>query len=643
MKKQKPTLNGIQRIPPSKPISPNRLLISTPTVGTVRMEWVWGRFGQTIPTNFSLADVHQYMNTNAPIGYQLADAENLTAKMCVEGKFQWLCFHGDTLVETIDGEKPIRDIQIGDTVKTHKNRWRKVTEKHVTPMKQGEEINWLRTANSLIKVTQNHPIYIKKGKGYKFVDAGKLNPGDTLLYPYKETKDTLEFNINFNKHGSGYNNLVGGKRNSESIGTVPVDEALARFLGLYLAEGHTNRDGVCWTFHNLEVEYADFINQMSLSLFGRPARKYTTWATQLRIDIKNLSPLFKKWFVDGAKTKRIPEFVFGWNLRNKLAFLMGYLDGDGCDTAGGSTFTTVSEKLATDLHRLIKESGMRSSDVVEDQNKEHMKKDGTIIKGGKIWKCRISADSFRKMKDIMAGTILGEFIEIPLLANEKHRWASNIKDSNVYNIGVEEDHTYVVSAVLCHNCSWEDDNIPPLDALIKINQYMLRGDVPVVSGLYFTRSVPPEPIMYRGMGTGYYADWKMGEKVWVSGVPFGFTLISGKIIKALWDESPEYIVNGQVTRRVFDNPSESYIDPVTGGWMNTSGTSDLAFCKRIMDNKIFTKAGFPEYEGKENPFLVDTTIFVKHQERATGQMYPISLPKDFAEGKITWKDALKSF
>jgi hypothetical protein len=38
----------------------NRLVISTPTVGMVRMEWVQGRFGQTIPTNFSLVDVHQY-------------------------------------------------------------------------------------------------------------------------------------------------------------------------------------------------------------------------------------------------------------------------------------------------------------------------------------------------------------------------------------------------------------------------------------------------------------------------------------------------------------------------------------------------------------------------------------------------------
>ena len=189
--------------------------------------------------------------------------------------------------------------------------------------------------------------------------------------------------------------------------------------------------------------------------------------------------------------------------------------------------------------------------------------------------------------------------------------------------------------------SWEDDNLPPLDALLKINQYMIKRDVPIVSGMYFTKSVPPEPILYRGMGQGYYPDWKLGDKVWVDGVPFGFTLIHGSIIKALWDESPEYMVNGTVTRRVFDNPMESYVDPVTGGWMNSSGTSDLAWCKRIMENKIFKKAGWPEYEKKEFPFLVDTTIFVKHIDRNDGTIYPISLPKEFLDKKITWREALK--
>jgi hypothetical protein len=189
--------------------------------------------------------------------------------------------------------------------------------------------------------------------------------------------------------------------------------------------------------------------------------------------------------------------------------------------------------------------------------------------------------------------------------------------------------------------SWEDDNLPPLNALIKINEYIIKSNVPVVSGLYFTKSVPPEPILYRGMGTGHYANWKMGEKVWVDGIPFGFVLIHSSIIKALWEESPEYVVNGIITRRVFETPNEAHIDPVTGGWMSTAGTSDLAWCKRLMKDNIFAKAGWPEFQKKEFPFLVDTTLFVKHIDRNTGIQYPMSLPKAFLEGKITWQEALR--
>lgn len=188
---------------------------------------------------------------------------------------------------------------------------------------------------------------------------------------------------------------------------------------------------------------------------------------------------------------------------------------------------------------------------------------------------------------------------------------------------------------------WEDDNIPPYNALTKINEYMIRGDIPIVGGLYFTKSVPPEPIMYRGMGMGYYADWKLGDKVWVDGLPFGFTLINGKVLKAVWDESSEYVVGGITTRRVFDTPSDSWVDPETNGWMNRSGTSDLEFFSRLKRDRILEKAGFPEYQEKEFPYLVDTTIFVKHIDRQNGTQYPIDLPTRFLKGELTFKDALK--
>ncbi len=200
------------------------------------------------------------------------------------------------------------------------------------------------------------------------------------------------------------------------------------------------------------------------------------------------------------------------------------------------------------------------------------------------------------------------------------------------NYQIADAENLIAKAVVESDASWlltwEQDNIPPTDALVKLNEYMIDGKVPVVAGLYFTKSVPPEPLVYRGIGNGYFADWKMGDKVWCSGVPFGFTLIHGSLIKAMWAESPEYLVNNQVTRRVFEAPARSWMDERTGAYGHVGGTSDLAWCQRVINDRIFEKAGWPEYQKKEFPFLVDTALQVAHIDN-TGVKWPLEIPKRF--------------
>lgn len=195
---------------------------------------------------------------------------------------------------------------------------------------------------------------------------------------------------------------------------------------------------------------------------------------------------------------------------------------------------------------------------------------------------------------------------------------------------VADAQNLIVKEVIEKDFEWmlllESDNMPPPDAFLRINEYMRDGKVPVVSGLYFTKSDPPEPMVYRGRGTSFYKDWKMGDKVWCDGIPTGFTLVHRSILKVMWDESPEYLVNGTKTRRVYDNPAKVWFDPETGGTHTLTGTSDLAWCDRVMKDNIFEKAGWPEYAKKEFPFLVDTNIFVKHITNE-GRIFPLQDPK----------------
>ena len=208
---------------------------------------------------------------------------------------------------------------------------------------------------------------------------------------------------------------------------------------------------------------------------------------------------------------------------------------------------------------------------------------------------------------------------------------------------VADAENVIAKAVVENNFEWllfiESDNVLPANTFVKINNYMLRGDIPVVGALYFTKSIPPEPMIYRRPGHGYFADWKLGDKVWCSGLPFGCTLIHGSIIRALWKESEEYMVGNIKTRRVFKHPDDVFQDPESLDRFLVQGTTDLNFCAELVRNKIFEKAGWPQYQKKKYPFLVDTSIFVKHIDNE-GIQWPTVLAADFMNGKKTLKQCL---
>jgi hypothetical protein len=71
----------------------------------------------------------------------------------------------------------------------------------------------------------------------------------------------------------------------------------------------------------------------------------------------------------------------------------------------------------------------------------------------------------------------------------------------------------------------EHDVMLPPDGFIQVSDHIRSEKTPVVSGLYYTRSRPAEPLIFRGRGTSYYDQWKMGDLVWCDGVPTGCLLI----------------------------------------------------------------------------------------------------------------------
>lgn len=173
---------------------------------------------------------------------------------------------------------------------------------------------------------------------------------------------------------------------------------------------------------------------------------------------------------------------------------------------------------------------------------------------------------------------------------------------------------------------WEHDVLAPPNAYMVLNDYMRSQKYPIVSGLYFTRSRPADPLVFKGRGNGAYLDWKFGDLVWCDGLPTGFLLVHTSILKAMWPDCEEYEPRqGVVTRKVFWTPREQWVDPANG-WQNSiSGTSDLDWCTRVIGGDYIRKAGWnkfmDELQDPKCPLLVDTNLFCRHIN-PNGEIFP---------------------
>jgi hypothetical protein len=248
----------------------------------------------------------------------------------------------------------------------------------------------------------------------------------------------------------------------------------------------------------------------------------------------------------------------------------------------------------------------------------------------------VDSGNFNLQKKLLVGT--------PTLGNIRMEWAAarygQIIPSNWSKVdmiqylngfipirySIADAQNLIVQEAISKGYEWllflEDDTIPPADAFVRFNDYMRDGKYPVVSGLYFTRSEPAEPMVYRGRGNSYFTDWKLGDKVWADGVPTGMLLVDMRLMAAVYQDSPEYSFNGMRARRVFDSPSKTWFNEETGAQEMLVGTSDLDWCKRVIEQG-YLKLHWPQLARKKYPYLIDTNIACNHIDRSDGTQFPI--------------------
>lgn len=133
----------------------------------------------------------------------------------------------------------------------------------------------------------------------------------------------------------------------------PVTPSLMKFIGLFVAEGHTDNGQIGFTFSNQERDLVKlvcdtcFMLGVNYTIEERPKKN----CVRVKVFGGLISCLFRKWCGHKAKNKCIPEFVFtaAHDLRQDFLDYLYRGDGTRPENRNYLALNTTSHKLANEV------------------------------------------------------------------------------------------------------------------------------------------------------------------------------------------------------------------------------------------------------------------------------------------------------
>jgi Hom_end-associated Hint/LAGLIDADG-like domain len=377
------------------------------------------------------------------------------------------CFIAGTKILMNDGSvKNIESVNVGDTVITHKGNAKKVISKFITPY-NGKMVQLYVSNNEKINCTPEHPFFVARNEtkdnnhhrvlqnnkaSLLFTEANGLKDTDVLLCPI--IKNQVNSDITSNK---------------------------ARIFGLYAAEGNILRRngevyGVIFSFgshekDNLVEECRTLIKEeygVNATASCSPSQPTKC---SLFVNSKYLANDCLKYVGEYCDQKILsPEIVFGSDTI-KTNFIVGWMEGDGhVDKDSGKLVgTTTSPNLANQVRLMMHSLNISNSFYRENPNVSRI--DDRIIEG-KLSIFRIKV-AYNVAKELIASSnklsfskdcidrkklnFYDDYRFYPLLGKDEYHFVGD-----VYNLEVEDDHSYIANGVAVHNC-----DIFPEEELVK--------------------------------------------------------------------------------------------------------------------------------------------------------------------------------
>lgn len=185
---------------------------------------------------------------------------------------------------------------------------------------------------------------------------------------------------------------------------------------------------------------------------------------------------------------------------------------------------------------------------------------------------------------------------------------SSAIDKIVLNKPIAEARNEIVQYALDQGANYifwlDDDVIPPADAFLK----MYNHQKDIVNGVYWSKSNPPMPLLFRNHLEGPYWDWHVGDFIEIDAAGNGLTLVKTDVYRKISETvgDPWYSTEYGSFKGVDGSPSNN--------------TEDLYFYWKAR------QAGFKIW--------ADTSIQAFHYEKNSQVLY--AMPPNAPQGNPAW-------
>jgi len=306
-----------------------------------------------------------------------------------------------------------------------------------------------------------------------------LNKGDfvSISYPKYKGKDTIYISDYIQtKNLIEVDGKMMFKRNSKSFYSVersflnnqilPVTNKIKLskdfmlLIGYFLAEGHISKDKdyISFTFGSKEISYIEETKQILEDIFDIKACVNINKdnSTNVVAHSKIIALFFDKLIGTGFDKKVLNNDILFANPKVQKWLLVAAIRGDGCALSEGYQLTMSNERLIKQLFEIALRCGLSP----------FMKKDATKSRLATIKATHLKIGVYNDKSFIL--DVNKNLIKINLDCTNKsalrYFWFKDeyfmkIIDKNstyledkVYNIEVEDDHSYSVAGVNVHNC-----------------------------------------------------------------------------------------------------------------------------------------------------------------------------------------------